>query len=77
MSENNGTKILLAFIAGAAVGAAIGYFLNSDKKEEIIADLKDGASKLKHDIEENLAKAKEMVDNFSKIDIDLTTENPE
>ena len=77
MSENNGTKILLAFIAGAAVGAAIGYFLNSDKKEEIIADLNEGASKLRQDIEENLAKAKEMVDNFSKIDIDLTTENPE
>ena len=77
MSENNGTKILLAFIAGAAVGAAIGYFLNSDKKEEIIADLKEGASKLRQDIEENLAKDKEMVDNFSKIDIDLTTENPE
>ncbi len=77
MSENNGTKILLAFIAGAAVGAAIGYFLNSDKKEEIMADLKEGASKLRQDIEENLAKAKEMVDNFSKIDIDLTTENPE
>jgi uncharacterized membrane-anchored protein YhcB (DUF1043 family) len=77
MSENNGTKILLAFIAGAAIGAAIGYFLNSDKKEEIMADLQDGAAKLRQDIEENFAKAKEMVDNFSKIDIDLTAENPE
>lgn len=77
MSENNGTKILLAFVAGAAIGAAIGYFLNSDKKEEIMADLQEGASKLKRDIEENLTKAKEMVDNFRNIDIDLTTENPE
>jgi hypothetical protein len=41
MSENNGTKILLAFIAGAAVGAAIGYFLNSDHKDELIKDLVD------------------------------------
>jgi hypothetical protein len=77
MSEKNGTKILLAFIAGAAVGAAIGYFLNSDKKDEILADLKEGAIKLKKDIEENINKAKEVVDNFSKIDIDLTPENPE
>ena len=77
MSENNGTKILLAFVAGAAIGAAIGYFLNSDKKDEIMADLQEGASKLKRDIEENLTKAKEMGDNFRNIDIDLTTENPE
>jgi F0F1-type ATP synthase assembly protein I len=77
MSENNGTKILLAFIAGAAVGTAIGYFLNSDKKDEILTDLKEGATKLKKDLEENINKAKEVVDSFRKINIDLTPENPE
>ncbi len=77
MSEKEGTKILLAFIAGAAVGAAIGYFLNSDKKEEVINDLKEGAAKLKNDIGENLSKAKEMVDNFRKGTSDPATENPE
>ena len=76
MSENNGTKILLAFIAGAAVGAAIGYFLNSDNKEEVINDLKEGASKLRNDIEENISKAKDLVDNFRKGTPDPTTENP-
>jgi uncharacterized membrane-anchored protein YhcB (DUF1043 family) len=75
MSENNGTKILLAFIAGAAVGAAIGYFLNSDKKEEIINDFKEGASKLKNDIEDNLAKAKEMVNHLTKDKTETSTEN--
>lgn len=75
MSEKNGTKILLAFIAGAAVGAAIGYFLNSDKKEEILNDFKEGASKLKNDIEENLSMAKEMVDSFRKGSSDSTSEN--
>ena len=75
MSEKNGTKILLAFIAGAAVGAAIGYFLNSDKKEEIISDIKEGASKLKNDIEDNLTKAKEMVNNLRKDKTETSTEN--
>jgi uncharacterized membrane-anchored protein YhcB (DUF1043 family) len=74
MSENNGTKILLAFVAGAAIGAAIGYFLNSDKKDEIFNDLKEGASKLKNDLDENLTKAKDLVDNFRK-ETETTTEN--
>ena len=76
MSENNGTKILLAFVAGAAIGAAIGYFLNSDKKEDILNDLKDSASKLKENIEENLTRAKEVVDQFRKGDPGQSSENP-
>jgi uncharacterized membrane-anchored protein YhcB (DUF1043 family) len=77
MSEKNGTKILLAFVAGAAIGAAIGYFLKSDDKEEILTDIQEGATKLKKDIEENLARAKEMVDNFRNSNVDPSTENPE
>ena len=76
MSENNGTKILLAFVAGAAIGAAIGYFLNSDKKEDILNDLKDSASKLKENIEENLTRAIEVVDQFRKGDPGQSSENP-
>lgn len=75
MSEKNGTKILLAFIAGAAVGAAIGYFLNSEKKEEIISDFKESASKLKNDIEDNLTRAKEMVNELRKDKTETSTEN--
>lgn len=76
MSENNGTKILLAFIAGAAVGAAIGYYLNSDKKDELITDLKEGATKLKQDIETNLHSAKDIVEHFTRETAGSTTENP-
>ncbi len=76
MSENNGTKILLAFVAGAAIGAAIGYFLHSDKKEDILNDLKDSASKLKENIEDNLTRAKEVVDQFRKSDMGPSSENP-
>lgn len=52
--ENNTTKILLAALAGAAIGIAIGYFLNSDKKDELFNGLKDGASKLKDDLSEKI-----------------------
>ena len=75
MSEKNGMSILLAFVAGAAVGAAIGYYLNSDKKEEVFNDLKESASKLKNDIEENLNKAREMVDSFTKSTTDPLLKN--
>jgi F0F1-type ATP synthase assembly protein I len=77
MSESNGTKILLAFVAGAAVGVAIGYYLNSDRKDEIFNDLKEGATRLRDDLGEHLDKAKEMVENFRKQSADPTTENPE
>lgn len=76
MSENNGTKILLAFVAGAAIGAAIGYFLNSDKKEEILDNLQEGATKLQQDISVNLGKAKDLVDNLGKSVADLNPEKP-
>ena len=55
---NNNSKILLAALAGAAIGVAIGYFLNSDKKDEILNDLKDGVSKLKNDLSESLDNLK-------------------
>jgi hypothetical protein len=64
MSEHNSTKILLAFMAGAAVGAAIGYFLNSDKKDELVAEIKEGASKIKQSVDESLGKAKDFVENL-------------
>jgi uncharacterized membrane-anchored protein YhcB (DUF1043 family) len=76
MSEHNGTKMFLAFVAGAAIGAAIGYFLNSDKKEELLNDLKQSATKIKENLEENLKKAKEVVDHFKKGEAGQSSENP-
>jgi hypothetical protein len=73
MDENNSGKILLAFVAGAAVGVAIGYFLNSDKKDELVSDLKEGASNLKRGFDDSLGKAKDFVESF----IDKEPENEE
>lgn len=64
MKENNNSKIVLALLAGAAVGVAIGYFLNSDKKDELIDDLKEGASKLKNDLAEKFEKGKSILDDL-------------
>ncbi len=65
MSENNSGKILMAFIAGAAIGAALGYFLNSSKKDELMADLKEGAANLKQGFDDSLGKAKDIIETFT------------
>ena len=64
MSENNNSKLLMAFLAGAAVGAVIGYFLNSSNKDELVSDLKEGATNLKQGIDDSLEKAKDIVDSL-------------
>jgi hypothetical protein len=61
MSEHNGSKLLLAFLAGAAAGVALGYFLNSDKADELLKDAKETATKLKADLKEEIGKVKDMV----------------
>ncbi len=64
MKDNNNSKILLALLAGAAVGVAIGYFLNSDKKDELVNDLKEGASKIKDDLADQFEKGKTIVNDL-------------
>ncbi|MBV7528726.1 YtxH-like protein [Chitinophaga jiangningensis] len=44
---NNSSKAVVSFIVGAAVGVAVGYFLNSDKKDELVGKLRYQADKLK------------------------------
>ena len=66
MKGNNNSKIILALLGGVAIGVAIGYFLNSDKKDEIVSDLKDGASKLKENIADGIENLKNNAENFIK-----------
>jgi hypothetical protein len=68
MDENRSNKIVMAFLAGAALGAVVGYFLNSNKKDELVADLKEGASNLKQGIDDSLGKARDIVDSFKNSD---------
>ena len=64
--DNSHSKIILALLAGAAIGVAIGYFLNSDKKDEIVDDLKQGASKLKDDLAGTFDNLKSKVEDHFK-----------
>jgi gas vesicle protein len=76
MSKNNNSKLLMAFLAGAAVGAAVGYFLNSDKKDELVEDLKEGAANLKKVFDNNFGKVKDIVDAFTDDDFETETDVP-
>lgn len=76
MSDNNNSKLLMAFLAGAAVGAAVGYFLNSDKKDELVEDLKEGAARLKHTLEDSFGKVKDIVDAFTDEDLETEPDTP-
>ena len=76
MSKNNNSKLLMAFLAGAAVGAAVGYFLNSDKKDELIEDLKEGAASLKKVFDNSFSKVKDFVDAFTGDDFETETDVP-
>jgi Tfp pilus assembly protein PilO len=47
ITMSNSSKAVVSFIVGAAVGVAVGYFLNSDKKDELVDKLKYQSDKLK------------------------------
>ena len=64
MKDNENSKLLLALLGGVAVGVAIGYFLNSDKKDEIVDNLKDKASKLKEDLSDEIDKGKSIIEDL-------------
>ena len=61
---NNNSKTLLAFILGAAAGAAIGYFLASENKDELLEDLKDTATKVKDNLQAEVEKGKQIMEEL-------------
>ncbi|MEO6167100.1 MAG: YtxH domain-containing protein [Chitinophagales bacterium] len=60
---NNNSKFLFALLVGAAAGAVIGYFLASDNKEELVEDLKTAAGKVKEELEGEIKKGKQLVED--------------
>lgn len=76
MSNKINSKLLMAFVAGAAVGAAVGYYLNSDKKNELVEDLKEGAASLKKVFDDSFGKVKDIVDVFTEVDFETESDVP-
>ena len=65
-SNKDNSKLLLALVIGAATGAAIGYFLDSGKKDELISDLKETSGKIIEEIKSALDKGKKFADELLK-----------
>ncbi len=61
MSRNS--KAVVSFIVGAAVGVAVGYFLNSDKKDELVGKLKYQADKLKDRFRNKKQQLEDAIEN--------------
>ncbi len=51
------TGVILSFIAGAAIGAAVAYLLTSGKGEEWLSGLKEELDKTKEDFNKGFADA--------------------
>ena len=68
---NSNSKFLLTLLAGVAAGVAIGYYLASDNKEEIIEDLKNTAMKIKDGLDKEYEKGKQLVDELKNSVNDL------
>ncbi|MET6999163.1 YtxH domain-containing protein [Chitinophaga defluvii] len=60
---SNSSKAVVSFIVGAAVGVAVGYFLNSDKKDELVDRLKYQADKLKEKFNKKKEQFEAELDN--------------
>lgn len=52
-------KVMTGFFLGVAAGVAAGYFLNSEKKGELIEQMKEKTQDLKHKASELKGKLKE------------------
>jgi len=60
---SNSSKAVVLFIVGAAVGVAVGYFLNSDKKDELVDKLKYQADKLKDKFKKQKEQYEDALEN--------------
>jgi Tfp pilus assembly protein PilO len=57
------SKAVVTFIVGAAVGVAVGYFLNSDKKDELVDKLKSQADRLKEKFRKKKEQYEDAIEN--------------
>jgi len=63
ITMSNSSKAVVSFIVGAAVGVAVGYFLNSDKKDELVDKLKYQTDKLKERFKKKKEHFEDAIEN--------------
>ncbi len=61
MSDNS--KFLTGLLLGAAAGAALGYFLTTDKGKEILDDIKSAASDATEEMKNAISKGKKWAED--------------
>jgi uncharacterized membrane-anchored protein YhcB (DUF1043 family) len=60
---SNSSKAVVSFIVGAAVGVAVGYFLNSDKKDELVDKLKYQTDRLRDKFKKRREQFEDAIEN--------------
>lgn len=53
-----------ALFFGIAIGIGIGYYLATDDKDELIANVKDSVNKAKDMVESGITKGRRLVDDI-------------
>ena len=63
MSDNS--KIIAALVVGAAVGAAIGYFMASDDKDEAMDTIEGTINTIKDKLHDGIEKGRTVVNDLA------------
>lgn len=64
MSDNS--KFLTGLLLGAAAGAAIGYFLSTDKGKEVLDEIKSAAATAGDEVKSAIDKGKKWANDFEE-----------
>jgi gas vesicle protein len=67
LTMNNNGKIILALLAGAAVGAALGILFAPDKGSATREKIKRKAGDIADDLEDAIEKAKEALEDLKEV----------
>ena len=61
---NDNSKVITAFLVGAAIGGAIAWFLTSEKSDELKEEIKDAGGKMGEEFDELIDKGKKFVEEI-------------
>jgi len=62
---NDNSKIIATFLVGAAIGAAIGYFIASDDKDKAADIIEDTIDTMKNKLHDGIEKGRTVVNDLA------------